>query len=79
MITKAQRWGNSLAVRIPKSIADAAGITEHTELEVLHDQGCVLLRLREREPSLDELLAGITKANQHGEAGFGALMGNEAW
>ncbi len=35
MKVKISRWGNSLGVRLPKAAADAAGLTEGTELDLV--------------------------------------------
>lgn len=79
MRTKAQRWGNSLAVRIPKVIADEAGICEQDELEIDLVARVIHIKPCSPEPALDELLAGITAENLHGETDFGRPQGNEAW
>ena len=79
MRAKAQRWGNSLAVRIPKVIADEAGIREQDELEIDLVARVIHIKPRSPEPGLDELLAGITAENLHGETDFGRPEGREAW
>jgi antitoxin MazE len=79
MRAKAQKWGNSLAVRIPKNIADQAGVREQDELEVEVVERVIRLRPCAAEPSLEELLAGITPDNLHGETDFGRPVGREAW
>lgn len=79
MLAKAQKWGNSLAVRIPKLIAEDAGIHESDQLDIAVVEGCVVLTPR-RLPCyrLEDLLQGITGDNLHGEADFGSPVGNEA-
>jgi antitoxin MazE len=79
MRVKAQRWGNSMAVRIPKTIADAAGIKEQEEMEIEMRDGVTQLRPHVPEPSLEELLATITPENLHRETDFGRAQGREAW
>jgi len=39
----------------------------------------IRLRRCRRDPSLDELLAGVSAANLHDEADFGPPKGREAW
>lgn len=78
MHVKAQRWGNSLAVRIPKAVADEAGIGEQDEMDIDVAAGIIRLRPRVPEPSLEELLAGVTPENLHREADFGRPEGREA-
>jgi antitoxin MazE len=79
MRVRTQRWGNSLAVRIPKAIPDEAGIREQDEVEMELAAGVIHLRRRAPEPTLDELLSGVTLENLHGETDFGRPEGREAW
>lgn len=79
MTTTVQRWGNSLAIRIPKVFAQEAGLEENTEVEI-GVRGCTLVvRQARKDWSLDELLAGITVSNLHGETGWGRRTGREVW
>jgi len=76
--TKIQKWGNSLSVRIPKAVADKAGLKEQDQLEIeVRDDKVVLLPRKEREYTLKELLKGVTKKNLHKEVDFGAPIGRE--
>lgn len=79
MRAKAQKWGNSLAVRIPKAVADQAGVREEDELEIEVVAQVIRLKPRPRQLTLDQLLRGITRENLHGEADFGRPEGREAW
>jgi len=79
MKAKAQRWGNSLAVRIPKAIAEEAGVGEEDELEIDVVANVIRMKPRHRPASLDELLERITTDNLHGEADFGRPKGRETW
>lgn len=79
MKAKAQKWGNSLAVRIPKAIADQAGVRAEDELEIDVVAKVIRLKPRRREVSLENLLKGITRKNLHAEADFGQAEGGEAW
>jgi antitoxin MazE len=79
MRTRAQKWGNSLAVRIPKAIADKAGVREEDEVEIEVSAQVIRMKARRREPTLSELLRRITPDNLHGEADFGRPQGREAW
>lgn len=79
MRAKAQKWGNSLAVRIPKSIAQQAGVHEEDELDIDVEAEVIRLRPRRRQPGLAELLEQITPSNLHGEADFGQPKGRESW
>ena len=71
------RWGNSLAVRIPKLVAEEAGVSEGDPIELEAEHGEIKLILRERVPSLKELVSRITPENRHGETLVGAEVGKE--
>lgn len=78
MLAKAQKWGNSLAVRIPKPIAEDSGLHEGDQLDIAVVEGTVVLT--PQHPShyrLDDLLQQITTDNLHGEVDFGPSVGHE--
>jgi antitoxin MazE len=79
MRAKAQKWGNSLAVRIPKAIADEAGVGERDDIDIDVIGDVIQIRRCRPEPTLAELLSGVTSANLHDEADFGSPEGREAW
>lgn len=80
MQTRVQKWGNSLAVRIPKSVAALSHIGQDSILEMSVEDGrIVLLPAVPATFSLEELLEGITPENLHQEADTGASVGQEAW
>ena len=80
MKTKVQRWGNSLAVRIPKSFAEEVGLTDDSPIEMRLVKGGLLVEpLPTWAPSLDELLDGVTESNRHDEVDTGPAQGSEAW
>ena len=80
MQTHVQKWGNSLAVRIPKSFAAEIGIEQDSEVELsLHDGKLVLVPIAPRPLTLATLLEGITVNNLHSELPTGAAVGSEIW
>jgi antitoxin MazE len=83
MTTRVRKWGNSLAIRIPKALATAIGLSENAEVELSSDRGRLVIlplkRTRKRKYSLKELLRGITPENLHGEIDFGPPVGKEIW
>lgn len=80
MRSRVQRWGNSLAVRIPRPYASELGLTEDAPVEVAVDDGGLVVRpLAPDELSLEDLLAAVTPENIHEEQDFGRREGNEAW
>jgi len=80
METRVQRWGNSLALRIPKSLADEAGLTDNSRVQLsLRDKQLVVVPVLKPALSLDALLSQVTEANLHGEVDTGPAVGSEAW
>ncbi|MFA5843341.1 MAG: AbrB/MazE/SpoVT family DNA-binding domain-containing protein [Coriobacteriia bacterium] len=80
MKTKIQRWGNSLAVRIPKTFAEEVGLDDGSSVEMRMVKGGLLVEPSAVwAPSLDELLEGITESNRHDEVDTGPAQGSEAW
>jgi len=66
MKTRIQKWGHSLAVRIPKSFAEELGWSENAPVEMtLDDAGLVIKSDLDRAWSLDGLMAGVTGENIH--------------
>ena len=80
MRTRIQKWGNSLALRIPKSFAAEVGLQKETSVEVsLADGKLVITPVAEPNLTLKELLAKVTKDNLHHEIDTGPAIGNETW
>jgi len=80
MKTRVQKWGNSLALRIPKSFADEVGLQKETPVEVsLADGKIVVTPVTKPKPTLKQLLAKVTKENLHHEVDTGSAVGNETW
>ena len=79
MKVKLSRWGNSLAVRIPAQIAVEASLEEGVPLRIEYVDGALHLSLIETQPTLDQLIAGITKENSHREIESGSPVGEELW
>lgn len=80
MLTKVQKWGNSLAVRIPKAFAVDAHLENDSFVEISIESGKIIVTpVPAPSWTLDELLAGITKDNLHHEVETGFAIGNEIW
>jgi antitoxin MazE len=79
MKTKIQKWGNSLAVRIPRSIAQDAHLGVASEVEVSSHRGEVRISSVRRSWDLDSLLSKVTKRRLHGEVSSGPPVGREVW
>ena len=80
MKTRVQKWGNSLGVRIPKSLADKIGIGRDASVQMMIEEGAIVI-VPEREAAwtLEALLAGVTDDNKPSEWDTGAPEGDEPW
>lgn len=80
MKTQIAKWGNSIAVRIPKTVAEAAKLRPGDRLEMaVEDSGVVRMRKKEGKLSLKELVRGITAGNAHTETDWDEPQGKELW
>jgi antitoxin MazE len=80
MKARIQKWGNSLALRIPKSFAVETGLDQDTLVDIaLVDRKLTVTPIPTQPISLEQLLAGITDDNLHSESKTGAAVGNEVW
>lgn len=80
MITKVQKWGNSLAVRIPRSVVEdtqlSSGKTVHL---AVRDGQIVIAPIRQQRYRLSDLLRKVTTRNRHAEVTSGNTVGQEVW
>jgi len=80
MRARVQRWGNSLALRIPHAFGRELHLAPDTPIDLTIENGrLILVPASSDVPSLDELLAQITEANLHAEIPTGPAVGGEAW
>jgi antitoxin MazE len=80
MKAQLSKWGHSLALRIPQLVAQAAKLRDGDTLELdVEGPGAVRMRRPTPKPTLEELVARITKENRHRETDCGEAIGNEPW
>ena len=80
MKTRVQKWGNSLALRIPKVFALEVGLENDSEVDLSVQGGrLVLAPPAPKTYSLEELLAAVRPSNLHNETDWGAPVGKEIW
>lgn len=79
MRARIQKWGNSLAVRIPKALAAEADLDQDSEVELSLVDGSLVIAPAPTRFTLEELVAGITDENRHGETDWGKPVGKEVW
>jgi antitoxin MazE len=74
-----QKWGNSLALRIPKSVAQQIRVAEGHKVELEVAENGLLVRPARRSYRLTDLVGKITDANRHAENDWGKRVGAEVW
>jgi antitoxin MazE len=71
------KWGNSLAVRIPKPIIEEARLKEGDLLEIEAGDGQIELRRATKVPTLAQLVSQMTPDNRYPEISTGPEAGKE--
>lgn len=71
------KWGNSLGIRIPLSLAKEIGLGEGTQVDIRVENDTIIIH--KKKYSLEALLSQVTPENIHGEVGTGPSVGREAW
>jgi antitoxin MazE len=80
MRARVQRWGNSLALRIPKAFATETALESGSEVDLTLDEGRLIVTpLAAPSYELEDLLAQVTPENLHSEVDTGSSVGDEAW
>lgn len=79
MKTRVQKWGNSLALRIPKAFAEEAGLRANAAVELSLVAGTLVVQPAAAPLTLADLLRGVTDDNIPGEWDTGPATGKEVW
>jgi antitoxin MazE len=80
METKLQKWGNSLAIRLPKQVTNKLALREGSPVTVAEDHGEIVIRQAPHaKVSLRSLVSKITSKNRHAEVAWGEASGQEVW
>ena len=80
MKSSIQKWGNSLAIRIPKSFANEIHLAQGSEIDItLHGNKLQIEPIKEKKTTLKQLLGEITDDNIHDEIDTGDSVGKEVW
>jgi len=80
MRSRIQKWGNSLALRIPKSFANEVGLHREASVEIsLADGKLIIAPVAKPKLTLKQLLSKVTEENLHHEVDTGPAVGNETW
>jgi len=80
MRVQIQKWGNSLALRIPKAFVHETHLCKGAVVDMGIKESCIIIKpLIKKEFLLANLLSGVNKSNKHKEEDFGGNEGMEAW
>ena len=78
-VTQIAKWGNSLGLRLPKSVAREAEVDEGDTVDVSVRNGAIVIRPSHPTYSLERLVAKITPRNRHDESDWSGPVGHETW
>jgi antitoxin MazE len=79
MKTTIQKWGNSLAVRIPRPFAEEINLQENTTVDLTVRMGKLMIAPAAPVLTLESLVERITDENRHDEVETGPRVGKEVW
>lgn len=79
MVSKIQRWGNSLAVRIPNNIAKDLHFSQGSTIELKQIDDKIIITPKQDKADLKTLLTKVSKSNRHAEVKTYKVVGNENW
>ena len=79
MRTKVQKWGNSLAIRVPRPFAEELGLQNDSDVDLLLEKRELVIKPVAQRYALRELLSRVTDDNLHREVATGAPVGDELW
>jgi antitoxin MazE len=80
MVSKVQKWGNSLGLRIPKPLAEELGLLANSPVELsLVDGKLIISPIIKQIYSLEELISQVNEENLHYEIDTGPAEGGEVW
>jgi antitoxin MazE len=77
MLAKTVKWGNSLALRIPKPIARELGIEENTPVNISYRENEIVITPVKTAYRLVDLLAKVSSKNLHLEVEMSVPVGRE--
>jgi antitoxin MazE len=78
MSTQFVKWGNSLALRIPKAMAEALAVGEGSAATISVEDGAIVVRAQGvKSYRIEDLVKKITPKNRHAEIDTGAALGRE--
>jgi len=77
MFARVAKWGNSLGVRVPKDLAAQAGLKDGTQVDIIAEDGRIVITAARPRYKLEDLLAGMTPDAMSDAFDWGPDMGRE--
>lgn len=75
-----RKWGNSLALRIPRALARDIHLYQGSVVDLAVLEGKMVVKPRnQRRDSLSRLIRGVSRRNRHSEHVWGGPAGSETW
>lgn len=78
MLTTISKWGNSLGIRIPKSILNASGMKEMDDVTVSVEGNNIIIT-KAMPANIKELFEGYSGTEKLEEIDWGEKQGEEIW
>ena len=80
MTTKVQKWGNSLAVRLPKEAAESIGLRQGSVVSIVSVNDLISIKpVSKPKEKLAQMVRKTTKKNRHALIDWGTPVGKEIW
>ncbi|OGJ92029.1 MAG: hypothetical protein A2268_05705 [Candidatus Raymondbacteria bacterium RifOxyA12_full_50_37] len=80
MFTKVQKWGNSLAIRLPRTFIEETHLSNGAVVDMTVEKGKIIVEPKTaKKYSLTSLLKAVTSTNIHREIRTGKAVGKEIW
>ena len=73
-----RKWGNSLGIRIPGTMAKEISLKDGSSVDIEGKNGQIIIKPRNKYV-LKEMLTKISSANIHEEIESSGIVGNEIW
>ena len=75
-----QKWGNSLALKIPRTYAREVNVRQGSTIDLTLNRGKLIVTpVSQPSYKLKNLLAKVTRRNLPKEQNFGKPQGKETW
>ena len=81
MTTRVKKWGNALAIRLPRQVTEQFNLVDGSAVKVSPESIGIVIRPEKKTiiPSLRELARRITPANRPALVNWGKRRGREVW